>query len=131
MSNLQEIVVDGPPKQVATELLLTGKLTARMRKNCWDARSRTFVSTRQPKPIAAKLNNRLLAASWAQLSKWERRTARRYSAVQKRYSQLPEIDNDEPESIVNLRAAIASAFWQLELLGDSITAVKASRIKTP
>lgn len=125
-----QISTDGMPAQVATELLANPKarLTARMRKTCWDARSKFFVATQQRKPLERKLDAKLSRATWEQLSRWLRRAEHRFLRLKKLESALPEIDNDEPESLTNYRKSLDVVFGQISLLQDRIEAAQAARV---
>src|ERR1044071_3153034 len=84
--NIKKVERDHMPASVATDLLCTKpRLTNRERKTYVEARCTVFESTLLPLPIEEQLNRRLQQASWAQLSKWEKRCTLRRADAQRAY----------------------------------------------
>jgi hypothetical protein len=85
-NDVREVLKDCMPAAVAAEMLAAPiKMSARMRKNCIDARTRYFTSTLVPKPADSKIFNRLAAAKMPQLGKWLRRVVARRAEVHRAY----------------------------------------------
>jgi hypothetical protein len=102
---LKEIKHDGPPAEVATELLRDplAHLTNRMRKNCIAARQKYFASTATRKTLTTKVANRLRDRTLAWIGRELSRAGRQRRGWQRKYEALVA---QEPKSPV-IEARIA------------------------
>jgi hypothetical protein len=120
-ANIERVDFDRMPYEVATEMLADprARMTNRERKECMRARETRYQSTRTAKPVAGKLENRFDSASFAQLSRWNRRAVNRRRDAQCAYQllarQLDKVARTEsPAEILKVAAAMAKR-RQLEL----------------
>lgn len=104
---------DVMPRQVAVEMLARPgvRLTSRDRRMYRDALANYFSSTLTQKPLETKLAFKLQHSTWAQLNKWLKRVTKRYTAMNKRYSEfqakLADMKNDDPKKLLMLRTIAA------------------------
>jgi hypothetical protein len=129
-----KVEFDHMPTDVATALLCTSpRLTNRERKNYMAARVTRYTSTRQPKPIEEKLNQKFQRATANQLRKWLKRanthradTQAAYLLAQKQHAKLSAMPVN-PESPEQIQITAKLLFLDKAM---SALAVKAGQIDT-
>jgi hypothetical protein len=123
----EEISRDVMPAEAALEMLCDpkAKLSARMRKNCSDARATYYQSVRERKPGAVKLASRLQTAKLTQLGKWLRRAAARSAGNTKQLRKLDGIDNPKANMI---REMLCVRGINLEISRAALRAELATRV---
>ena len=99
---VRELTVRGMPKQLATALLTdpTIRITNRERKSYIAARTRFFVSIREPKDSNVRAERKFREATWAQLHRWLTRATRRGRGVYWKFTRTPRV----PENELRLKA---------------------------
>jgi hypothetical protein len=123
----EEISRDVMPAEAALEMLCDpkAKLSARMRKNCSDARATYYQSVRERKPGAVKLASRFQSAKLTQLGKWLRRAAARSAGTTKQLRKLDGVDNPHANMI---REMLCVRGINLEISRAALRAELATRV---
>jgi len=117
------------PREVAIEMLSRPKvqLGGRDRRMFRDAIEKHFTSILEQKPRETKLAFKLQHSTWAQLNKWLKRTAARYSTMQKRYSRFAEkvagFKDETPEKKVG-ESKLQAFLIIMSLCGEALDCIE-------